>query len=62
MSTKWYVGDQFDNFAEFDNAADAGCQADGMIADGFEGVYILQLTAEEFEEFCRTGRHTVGKK
>jgi len=58
---KWYVGDKYDNFSEHDTATEAGCQADGMIAEGLEGVYILHLTSAQFEQFCITGKHTVGE-
>jgi hypothetical protein len=60
-ATKWYVGDMHDNFAEFDTAQEAGQCADEMVADLYEGVYVLRLTEAQFEQFCITGRHTVGK-
>jgi hypothetical protein len=59
---KWYVGDAYDNFDSFESAVDAGCQAEGMIADGLTGVYILHLTEAEFQAFCMKGIHIVGLK
>jgi hypothetical protein len=59
---KWYFGDMYDNFGVLDSATEAGAAADKLVADGFEGVYVLYLTEEEFKAFCTLGLHTVGKK
>lgn len=59
---KWYVGDQHDNFDEFDSVTEAADLAGCLALQGFEGVYMLHLTKEEFEAMCKIGYHKPSTK
>lgn len=52
---KYYVFDEFDCFGDHETLEAAAEQAAWLIACEMRGVYIKQLSQEEFEAYCKNG-------